>query len=128
MQNKRHCELCKEKFVFVEELGSPFELFKSAFKYITSDKRRVFKLGIYLLYIYLFAKRALALLKYFILAQPARELLALKKENSSLLHFFLCRLGSLFRLAYNAFLLLNLAYIGHAEVLRLKNMYLFLAS
>jgi hypothetical protein len=64
-QNIRICELCKQPFNFQEEFGSPWYIISKNLKYLISDKRRVLKLCIYSLYLYLFSKRFIILLKYF---------------------------------------------------------------
>mmetsp|Transcript_14221 Transcript_14221/g.10282 ORF Transcript_14221/g.10282 Transcript_14221/m.10282 type:complete len:111 (+) Transcript_14221:141-473(+) len=64
-QNIRQCELCKENFICKEEYGNIIYIIKNNFKYLFADKRRLIKLGIYSLYIYLFAKRLSILTRYF---------------------------------------------------------------
>jgi hypothetical protein len=48
-----------------EEYGSIREILVKNFNYLFSDKRRLVKLGIYLLYLFLFGKRFILVLKYF---------------------------------------------------------------
>lgn len=48
-----------------EEFGSLSEIVTRNFNYIFANKRRVLALGIYALYIYLFGKRFVLIIKYF---------------------------------------------------------------
>ena len=64
-KNIRKCELCKEPFNLSEEFGSIWFIFKKNIKYLMDDKRRIIKLFIYGLYMYLFSKRVISLLTYF---------------------------------------------------------------
>lgn len=48
-----------------EEYGPIGEIIRKNYEYLTGDKRRLVKLGIYMVYLYLFGKRFLLLMSYF---------------------------------------------------------------
>jgi hypothetical protein len=64
-ENKRTCDICMGPFQMQEELGSFSDLIKKNFTYLTGDKKRMLKFGIYILYMYLYGKRFLLVFKYF---------------------------------------------------------------
>ena len=48
-----------------EEWASPWEIITRNYKYLVADRRRLFIMGVYFLYIYLFTKRFYLVLRYF---------------------------------------------------------------
>jgi hypothetical protein len=64
-QNIRVCELCKSPFVLKEEFGSLTAVLKRNYDYLMADPKRIIKLGIYMLYLYLFGRRFIVTMKYF---------------------------------------------------------------
>jgi hypothetical protein len=64
-KNSRACELCKTPFIIKEEFGSFFEIMRQCFTYVMTSKRRLLKVIIYSIYLYLFFKRFAFSLKYF---------------------------------------------------------------
>ena len=64
-QNVRVCELCKSPFMVTEIFCKPGEIIRKNFKYLFSDKRRLVMMGLYGLYLFLFGKRFIQLLRYF---------------------------------------------------------------
>ncbi len=61
----RRCELCHTNFVIKEEYGTIPEMIKQTFGYIFSSNRRLLKVTIYAIYLYLFFKRFAFVVKYF---------------------------------------------------------------
>lgn len=61
----RRCELCHTNFVIKEEYGTIPEMIKQTFSYIFSSNRRLLKVTIYAIYLYLFFKRFAFVVKYF---------------------------------------------------------------
>lgn len=64
-RNIRKCELCQTAFVIKEEYGTPIEIARQSLSYIANSKRRLLKVVIYAVYLYLFFKRFAFSLKYF---------------------------------------------------------------
>ncbi len=79
MKNTRKCELCHQTFVFSEEYGNPVQIVRHCFTYVMTSKRRLFKVIIYAIYLYLLFKRFAFGLKYF--RNLARSLLASSLER-----------------------------------------------
>jgi len=61
----RRCELCHTNFIIKEEYGTILEMIKQTFGYIFSSNRRLLKVTIYAIYLYLFFKRFAFVVKYF---------------------------------------------------------------
>lgn len=64
-KNIRSCELCHTPFVIKEEFGSVNDVLRQTFSYLMTSKRRLLKVVIYAIYLYLFVKRFAFVLKYF---------------------------------------------------------------
>lgn len=63
-QNTKQCEVCKTYYRIIEENGSLKEILQVVLKNLR-NRRRFFKLCIYFLYLYLFLKRLVQVLKFF---------------------------------------------------------------
>ena len=139
-RNIRHCELCKTNFEIREEYGSPYEVTKKVIFYLTSSKRRILKLVVYAIYIYLFSQRFSSVFKFFkeiiqhLIRQPFKSGVTLRNVDAIMLHSKLGKPGnganyrfksmflSLVRLCYNSFVLVQLGCIGYAESYRVRHM------
>jgi hypothetical protein len=64
-KNTRVCELCQTPFSLQEQLLSLREILSKAKGYFLSDTTRILKTCLYLVYMYLFTKRAFQLSSYF---------------------------------------------------------------
>lgn len=64
-KNIRKCELCHSEFDIREQYGSFMEIVKSSFKYLFSNYKRMLKFAIYSVYMFLFFKRFLYVVRYF---------------------------------------------------------------
>ena len=64
-KNIRSCELCHTPFVITEEFGSVNAVLRQTLSYLMTSKRRLLKVVIYAIYLYLFVKRFAFVLKYF---------------------------------------------------------------
>lgn len=61
----RRCELCHQNFVIREEYHSIPEMIRQVVCYISSSNRRLLKVTIYAIYLYLFFKRFTYVVKYY---------------------------------------------------------------
>lgn len=64
-KNIRKCELCHSEFNIREQYGSFWEIAKSSAHYLFANYKRMFKFAIYSVYIFLFFKRFVYVLRYF---------------------------------------------------------------
>jgi hypothetical protein len=64
-KNIRKCELCHAEFDIREQYGTFWEIARSSFKYLFTNYTRMFKFAIYSVYMFLFAKRFLYVVRYF---------------------------------------------------------------
>ena len=64
-KNIRKCELCQSEFDIREQYGSFMEIVKSSFKYLFSNYKRMLKFAIYSVYMFLFFKRFIYVVRYF---------------------------------------------------------------
>ena len=127
-RNIRECELCKHPFNVKEEYGSPIEIIKKAFGYCFSSNRRVLKLLIYAVYLYLFFQRISFVVKYYkdalvalvmAIVRPSKG----KDKNVKRLRLML-RFGLMsVNFFYNSFILVQLCCIGFTESHRIKQLY-----
>lgn len=83
-QNLRSCELCKNPFLFDEEYCAFPEIVRRTWKYITQDKKRIVMMCLYGLYLFLFGKRFIQLIKYFkeLLVSIVRRVLRLEAKST----------------------------------------------
>lgn len=126
-----------------EEYGSAYDIMRQSFTYVMTSKRRLLKVVIYAIYLYLFFKRFAFIIKYF--RNSLRSLLSSWLDKISIgdsaigLHRRLAGksiqktkvrfVTALYRrvvkavlFMYNAFILVQLCCIGYAESFRIKNM------
>jgi len=64
-KNIRKCELCHAEFDIQEQYGTLWEIAHNSLKYLLSNYTRMFKFAIYGVYMFLFAKRFLYVVRYF---------------------------------------------------------------
>ena len=64
-KNIRKCELCHSEFDIIEKYGTFWEILRNTVKYMFSNYKRMFKFAIYSVYMYLFFKRFVYVLRYF---------------------------------------------------------------
>lgn len=81
-RNIRTCELCQTPFVIKEEFGSLTDMLKQVVSYIITSKKRLLKVVIYAIYLYLFVKRFAFVLKYF--RNYIKEIIMKKIQNLTL--------------------------------------------
>lgn len=140
----RRCELCHTNFVIKEEYGTIPEMIKQTIGYIFSSNRRLLKVTIYAIYLYLFFKRFAFVVKYFkslvteFLLSTWRNFKLPAGLNSAklrtkidysgsltkkqILSFIYNRLIQSVMFLYNTFILVQLCCIGYAESYRVKAM------
>jgi hypothetical protein len=64
-KNIRKCELCHSEFDVREQYGSFWEIARSSAKYLFTNYKRMFKFAIYSVYMFLFFKRFVYVVRYF---------------------------------------------------------------
>lgn len=64
-RNIRKCELCHSEFNVREQYGSLWEIARSSAQYLFANYKRTFKFAIYSVYMFLFFKRFVYVLRYF---------------------------------------------------------------
>lgn len=127
-----------------EEYASFKEIIYKNFTYLFSDRRRVFKFGIYVLYMYLFGKRFILIMKYFKylvqnyllflrntnISPLPKNLLTTHKslQHRSFLKSLLIYLLKFLKFSYSLLITLQLFYLGYVEGIRLKNLIRFVAN
>lgn len=135
-QNIRRCELCHTNFNFKEEFGSLSYILKKNWTYFISDKRRLIKLCVYSLYIYLFSKRFYIMSTYFKNlfirifffwrknpeVQKVIEQIKAPQSSitTSIFGAIVRRLFNMIRFLYNLFIVVQLIYLGYAEGIRIR--------
>lgn len=148
----RSCELCKNPFTFDEEYCPFPEIVRRTWKYITQDKKRIVMMCLYGLYLFLFGKRFLQLIKYFknILVSIVRRIFRIettkavtstlkeamtKPQNlskpaapKSILRTIPIKLGRMLKFIYSLFIGLQLLYLAYAETVRIKSIIRFLIN
>jgi hypothetical protein len=134
---KRQCELCKSNFKFVEEWASLREIITKNVKYVFGDRRRLIVLGIYSLYIYLFAKRFILVLRYFkhlvqkyiinrFFKQQGKEIINLdvgKLKPKEKVLIVIGRLVKMIKFLYSLFIVFQLSALAMIESKRIKDFF-----
>lgn len=64
-KNIRKCELCHSEFDINEQYGTIWEITHYAVKHLFTNYKRMFKFAIYSVYLYLFLKRFVYVVRYF---------------------------------------------------------------
>lgn len=64
-KNIRKCELCHRDFDIQEHYGSIWEILRNSLGYLFTNYKRLFKFAIYSVYMYLFFKRFVYVMRYF---------------------------------------------------------------
>ena len=131
-RNIRRCELCHHPFNVREEYGSLLEIAKRAASYCFSSKRRVLKLAIYAVYLYLFCQRISFVVKYYksmlwsiimtILRRSSKGGAQAEQRKQKLGMVLKC-CHTLANFVYNSFILVQLCCIGYTESFRIKQLY-----
>ncbi|CDW86378.1 ring finger membrane protein [Stylonychia lemnae] len=142
-QNIRICELCKSPFNMLEEYIGFKQLIKNNFQYLISDKRRILKLGIYLLYLYLFGKRLILIFQYFknflkyylkiIFNHTKAKLRQSKIDANQLTRLQKLKLAfykflGFLKFIYSLFIAVQLGYLGWNESQRIQGLIKFVIN
>eukprot|EP00347_Sterkiella_histriomuscorum_P022759 403337262 len=147
-QNIRICELCKKPFTFQEKFIGMKGFLTKNFRYLFSDKKRLIKLGIYLIYLYLFGKRMIILFQYFknylvkyifVAFKSKQSQNATIYQNSRLLDYnllsrleklklFIIRVLKILKFFYSVFIGVQLVYLGKNESHRIKKLIEFMIN
>ena len=134
-QNTRTCELCKNRFIFEEEFCAPLEIIRRTLRYLTQDKKRIILAGLYMVYLFLFGKRFIQVLKYFkdLVIHYFRVLIGKSgiresARQNTIIRGFLLRLVKTLKFLYSLFIGIQLAYLAYVECIRIKGVFAFVAN